>query len=186
MTEDFEYKSNNQSSSWTLDKGYQITDEQPYPRTLSNPKFKAGFSIVLSSEKSELDYICRSAAVGFKVVLHKPVDFPRVSKEYYRIPLGQDVELKVKPYMMTTSEKLAKYSPETRQCFLENEGNLKFFKIYTQNNCELECLTLSTLSKFLVLLNVFSVVKHQKDFLSRLQTYCRCLWVREVFYASQR
>lgn len=34
-----------------------------------------------------------------------------------------------------------------RQCFFNNERYLRFFKLYTQANCELECLTNHTLKE---------------------------------------
>lgn len=36
---------------------------------------------------------------------------------------------------------------ERRQCFFNEERYLQFFKVYTQQNCELECLTNFTLSQ---------------------------------------
>lgn len=47
--------------------------------------------------------------------------------------------------MMTTSEGLAKYPPNRRQCYFNNERSLQFFRVYTQNNCELECFANLTL-----------------------------------------
>lgn len=34
-----------------------------------------------------------------------------------------------------------------RKCYFQDEGHLRFFKSYTQVNCELECLTNHTLTK---------------------------------------
>lgn len=53
----------------------------------------------------------------------------------------------VKPNMITTSEGLADYAPERRQCYFNDERYLKFFKVYTQSNCELECLANFTLNR---------------------------------------
>jgi amiloride-sensitive sodium channel len=48
--------------------------------------------------------------------------------------------------MMTTSPKLQSYDPKVRQCFFEDEKKLRFFKLYTQSNCEIECLANFTLN----------------------------------------
>lgn len=53
--------------------------------------------------------------------------------------------MSVKPNMITTSSGLADYAPERRQCYFNDERQLKFFKVYTQSNCELECLANYTL-----------------------------------------
>ena len=82
---------------------------------------------------------------GFKILLHTPGEIPRVSKQYFRVPLNQEVVVSVKPNMITTSEGLVGYAPNRRQCYFNDERQLKFFKVYTQSNCELECLANFTL-----------------------------------------
>lgn len=72
---------------------------------------------------------------------------PQVSKHYFRVPLLEEVLISVKPNMITTSENLRHYTPWDRQCYFSDERDLRFFKIYTQRNCELECLSNYTLSK---------------------------------------
>jgi acid-sensing ion channel, other len=93
-------------------------------------------------------------------------EIPRVSKQFFRVPLRQEVVVSVKPNMITTSEGLVGkdwnyhqfseiknfvitlgYAPDRRQCYFNDERNLKFFKVYTQSNCELECLANYTLGK---------------------------------------
>jgi acid-sensing ion channel, other len=92
-------------------------------------------------QESNLDYMCKESDQGFKVFLTIPGEIPQVSKQYFQVPLEQKVIMTVKPNMMTTSKGLTDYSPDQRQCYFNNERNLKFFKVYTQSNCELECLT---------------------------------------------
>jgi amiloride-sensitive sodium channel len=47
----------------------------------------------------------------------------------------------VKPQMITTSKNLDQYHYDRRNCYFGHEKELKYFKFYTQSNCELECLT---------------------------------------------
>ena len=70
---------------------------------------------------------------------------PRVREQYLRVPLNQELVVRVIPNMMTTSEGLRGYSPHRRQCYFPSERHLRFFKVYTQSNCALECLTNFTL-----------------------------------------
>jgi acid-sensing ion channel, other len=141
LADDFNYLQHNLSSrDWSLENGYNSNNEDLYPYRVLGSGARAGFNIVLKLTEPDLDYMCRGPVQGFKILLHTPGEIPRVSTQYFRVPLQQEVVVSVKPNMMTTSEGLAGYAPERRQCFFNNERKLKFFKVYTQNNCELECL----------------------------------------------
>jgi amiloride-sensitive sodium channel len=48
---------------------------------------------------------------------------------------------------VTTSEDLKKLSWQDRMCFMDGERKLKYFKFYTQKNCEIECLSSKLLEK---------------------------------------
>lgn len=138
------------SDEWSLEGGYDTINSSAYPRRVLGPGARAGFNIVLKLTTPDLDYMCRGPVQGFKILLHTPGEIPRVSKQYFRVPLRQEVVVSVKPNMITTSEGLAGYAPERRQCYFNNERDLKFFKVYTQANCELECLAAFTISKSLL------------------------------------
>lgn len=96
--------------------------------------------------EQDLDYICKGPVQGFKILLHHPGEVPRVSMQYFRAPLDQEIIVAVKPDMMTTSEALKDYDPHRRQCYFSSERQLKFYKNYTQQNCEVECLANFTLT----------------------------------------
>ena len=148
LAPDLFYQNHNLSSDfWTLEKGYTTTDPDVYPRRVLGPGARAGMNIVLKLNELDLDYICRGPVQGFKILLHTPGEIPRVSKQYFRVPLKQEVVVSVKPNMITTSEGLADYAPDRRQCYFNDERQLKFFKVYTQSNCELECLANYTINE---------------------------------------
>lgn len=73
--------------------------------------------------------------------MHTPAEMPQVSKQYFKVPLNQEVVVSVKPVVMTTSDGLRNYPVSNRQCFFNEERDLRYFKVYTQKNCELECLS---------------------------------------------
>lgn len=137
---------NDSAENWSLEDGYKNADAETYPRRVLGPGSRAGLNIVLKLTENDLDYICRGPVQGFKILLHTPGEVPRVSKQYFRVPLGQEVVVSVKPNMITTSEGLADYAPERRQCYFNDERKLNFFRVYTQSNCELECLANFTLA----------------------------------------
>ncbi|XP_073961897.1 pickpocket protein 28-like isoform X2 [Choristoneura fumiferana] len=132
----------NLTTPWTLENGYpDDTPIETYPHRGSGYGAKAGLSFVLMATEVDLDYLCRGPVQGYKILLHNPAELPRLSQQYFRAPLSQEVVVAVKPKMMTTSEGLLPYSPETRQCYFPSERYLQYFKVYTQANCEMECLS---------------------------------------------
>ncbi|XP_060522631.1 pickpocket protein 28-like isoform X2 [Cylas formicarius] len=139
---------NRRSDGWTLEGGYPMdADIDTYPRRAMSAGFSAGFFLLLRAYEQDLDYICRGPVPGFKILLHNPAEVPRVGMQYFRAPLNQEVVVAVKPDMMTTSDGLKDYDPHRRQCYFPNERQLAFYKSYTQQNCEVECLTNFTLAR---------------------------------------
>ncbi|KAF5291426.1 hypothetical protein FQR65_LT01737 [Abscondita terminalis] len=131
---------------WSLEKGY--ADElglETFPRRAVASGQKACFSLLMTMYEPDLDYLCKGAVQGFKILLHSPAETPRVSQQYFRAPLNQEVIVAIKPDMITTSDSLRDYTPESRHCYFANEKYLKYYQIYTQKNCEVECLTNITL-----------------------------------------
>jgi hypothetical protein len=47
----------------------------------------------------------------------------------------------ITPVITKTDKKLRKVSADKRRCYFQGEKRLKFFKIYTERNCEMECMT---------------------------------------------
>lgn len=141
------YSNHSKKSNWSLEEGYGSKEIDTYPRRVLGSGARAGFNIVLVLNHTNLDFVCRGPVQGFKFLLHTPGEIPRVSKHYFRVPLKQEVLVSIKPNMMTTSPGLRDYSPHRRQCYFNEERRLKYFQVYTQNNCELECLSNYTLTK---------------------------------------
>lgn len=148
LASDFAYSSHGiASNDWTLENGYKTNRPEAYPRRVFGSGERAGIIILLQFSTPDLEFLCRAPFQGFKITFHTPGEMPRVSKQYFRIQTKQQVLVNVKPNMMTTSEYLASYSPKRRHCYFNNERSLQFFKVYTQNNCELECLANFTLKE---------------------------------------
>uniref|UniRef100_A0A1I8NHK4 Amiloride-sensitive sodium channel n=1 Tax=Musca domestica TaxID=7370 RepID=A0A1I8NHK4_MUSDO len=135
--------------TWSLEQGYEAgtNPHNSYPARILSSGIKSGFSAIIMDEKKNIDYGCRQAQQGYKLLIHPPDDVPQVSKHYLHIPMSEETTIAVIPNMMTTSEGIEKYSTDKRQCYMARERQLRFFKVYTENNCELECLTNFTLSQ---------------------------------------
>ncbi|XP_048479067.1 pickpocket protein 28 [Plutella xylostella] len=73
------------------------------------------------------------------IFLHNPADLPHSSVHSYAALPRQLSSLALTFHSTTTSHNLRKYHPEVRQCYFQSERFLRYFHIYTQNNCMLEC-----------------------------------------------
>lgn len=113
MHQQYDYIQQNQTGEhWNLESGYsEAASLTPYPVRVLSAGARAGLSVLLPLYKHDLDYICRGPVQGFKIHLHTPGEISRVSKQYFRVPLNQEVIVAVKPNMMTTSEGLRGYNP---------------------------------------------------------------------------
>lgn len=144
-------KSNNHSSDrWSLENGYDDSNGgrsrlKTYPYRVFTTGPKAGLYVGLAVNEKDLDYICRQSIQGFKVILHSPEEIPQPSKHFFHVTLSMEVSASVKPNMIKTSKELQSYAPTRKLCFFNSERKLRFFKVYTQRHCELECLSNYTL-----------------------------------------
>jgi acid-sensing ion channel, other len=135
------------SENWTLQDGYdKKAKRQAYPRRGLTSGARGGIEMALIVKNSNFDFTC-SRMSGFQFFIHTPGEFPNKRKYNFVLSLNKAAEVGVSPNMIKTSNSLKKYHPEKRQCFFENERYLKFFKSYTDNNCELECIANITLTK---------------------------------------
>lgn len=139
---EYEYLSETRlSTNWSLEKGYYSSANiNPYPVRVLGSGFGAGLYVNLAATNMDVDYHCREAQ-GFKVLLHNPSEYPQVAKKFIRVTLNRDVTIAIKPQIIKTDNELHEYTPDRRECFFDHERELKFFRVYSQGNCELECLT---------------------------------------------
>jgi acid-sensing ion channel, other len=70
--------------------------------------------------------------------IFSPFDLPLSIKQEPLLS-GHSYQIVLEPKITKSDESLQSIAPATRKCYFEGERKLKFFKIYTQSNCELEC-----------------------------------------------
>lgn len=117
-------------------------DEELPDFTATSAGSFSGLEVTLKLQQKDTDYLCRKGVTGFRVVLHPSVEMPQPSKHFFHVPLLQHVSVAVKPNIITTkSNVLYKYNEEAMRCVVDRQPHprLKFFRNYTQRNCELEC-----------------------------------------------
>lgn len=62
--------------------------------------------------------------------------------------ISQIVTLSVRPRIVLASNTIKhSYTPERRRCYFNSEKYLRYFRIYSKKNCEIECLANITASK---------------------------------------
>lgn len=83
---------------------------------------------------------------GFRIAFHLPNEVPRMNKRFYKFPLEKSAAIILNPSMVIT-EHLDTYDVQTRQCYLEGEKKLKYFRSYTRSNCQVECSANYTLRR---------------------------------------
>lgn len=71
-------------------------------------------------------------------MIHNPIDFPVQLNGNFIHPNTYN-EITIMPRMVTASEELERWHPSFRGCYYNHEKVLKFFKLYSLYNCELEC-----------------------------------------------
>ncbi|XP_037047236.1 pickpocket protein 28-like [Bradysia coprophila] len=131
--------------NWSLDDGYTSLNNRSYPLRVFGSGVRDGLAVTFSLNRSEFDETCRSHVQGFKIQLHMPGVFPQLTKHYFHLPMKRDVLVAVNPHIIKTDEDLVSYGHEVRQCYFSDEKWLQFFRFYTKENCDFECLTNHTL-----------------------------------------
>ncbi|KAG5674049.1 hypothetical protein PVAND_004038 [Polypedilum vanderplanki] len=117
----------------TKDFNYSYGKEVNYPVKTSAGLSK-GASIGFQSLKSAMP--CTKASF----VIHSPYEFP-TANEVVEIDPNLVYRILITPSIIKTDDDLRTLPVSFRKCYFEDERDLKFFKIYTQRNCEFECLS---------------------------------------------
>ncbi|XP_073819614.1 pickpocket protein 28-like [Musca autumnalis] len=138
----------NRTLDWSLAEGYAANSPiHTYPARTLKSGARTGFQLGVKNLKEDVDIGCSGPTRGLKILLHSPDDVQIVGENFVRLSMNRQASIAVKPQMMTTSKAIEQFTPEQRQCLMPGERYLKFFKVYTEKNCELECLTNFTLAQ---------------------------------------
>lgn len=161
-------KNNPIATNWSFENRYQNgPNERDYPLRVYNSGRDAAFEISLDMFEKNFELYCNKLSQGFRVVLNAPGDELSFD-DAFELSLLAETVIAINPKLTTTSHKLGKYNPSHRKCFFDSERKLRFYKIYTQNNCYKECLanftdiecgcvTFSQTSKIKVIIDVNNV-----------------------------
>ncbi|CAH0772730.1 unnamed protein product [Bemisia tabaci] len=134
------------SVDWTPETGYPPgTPVHFLPWRPWGAGTHLGLTIVMDSELDE--YYCSSeASTGFKIVLHNPVETPKIATFGTFISPGEQTQYVIQPIINIATQSIEGVAEDKRQCVFSNERRLRFYRTYTQHNCILECEANFTLS----------------------------------------
>jgi amiloride-sensitive sodium channel len=128
------------SHDWDLEHGYHPSvGLEAYPRRALYAGIPYALEISLTEHEDDLDYTCGSSVKGWKVQISHPQRMPRVRNQHFIVPLARVAKAGIAPDMMTTSAAVKAYNAKRRNCHFPSERSLKYFKVYSQNNCAIEC-----------------------------------------------
>lgn len=129
---------------------HSVTDNNPrksitssYPLHVLQMDDLESLSIILNFNMEQFNgtFDCtQPSTTSFKVFLHRPDEVKEAFSQQIEVELGKKVAVYIKPHIMTASQESRKYGPSFRNCYFNSEYQLKYFKIYTANNCHQECL----------------------------------------------
>jgi acid-sensing ion channel, other len=133
-------------SDWTIDDGYPNSSRNPddFPRRGS--RAEAEFNLRMPTDAVD-GGICKVPVQGFKIYIHLPNEGPQIPKHYYLLPYEHQTQLYIDPKVIWSAPEIREFPVSKRQCYFSNERYLRFFKFYTQNNCEEECVVNMTISR---------------------------------------
>lgn len=142
-------KNNPNIAHWDPDNGYTsaVHQRNTYPRRVFNSRIDGSLVVFAQLFAEDIEYICSGPVHGFKVILSTPGDSLKRSRQSFRVPLLQQVVVRVRPKVILTSDELRNFEPNQRKCYYSTERKLRFFRIYAQHSCESECLANFTLKE---------------------------------------
>lgn len=108
------------------------------PRPIAGSGQHMGLTLKLNADLK--NYYCSStSSAGFKILLHSPVEMPKIKDYGFSIEPGFETHASIAPQLNDASNLIRRVPIEIRQCIFEGENTLKFFKSYSKKNCEMEC-----------------------------------------------
>jgi acid-sensing ion channel, other len=117
-------------------KGLNVSTDN-YP-LMSSSRPSEGLRMTLE-RNDDVFFVDRCTSPSF--LIHSPYELPGSydTNDLFEFGNGHDFEVLITPEIITTDEGLRSYDPEERGCFFQDERKLKYFKVYTKNNCMFEC-----------------------------------------------
>lgn len=143
------------TSSSSISLTYRVSNDFIYDRNIYfnddlqvlNKTFPwSSFDIAKSALVINLDNLDKQPFVNHfseAFSVHAPDELPLFIKheDPMDIESGKLLEVLVTPEVIIADDDLRRLSLEKRSCYLVNERQLRFYKVYNKRNCEIECFS---------------------------------------------
>lgn len=73
------------------------------------------------------------------MLLHNPIETPKIAAFGMIIEPGKETRILIRPNIFVASANLQSISLKKRKCYFPHERSLRFYRTYTQKNCQREC-----------------------------------------------
>lgn len=75
--------------------------------------------------------------------VHPPDEFPMMlqTEDIFEFTGGRKLEVLIAPSVIRSDKSLKALAPSDRSCYFEGERKLNYFKVYTKQNCKIECFS---------------------------------------------
>ncbi|XP_012159624.2 pickpocket protein 28-like [Ceratitis capitata] len=134
-----EYPRDYQPVDWSSEAGYPaILPEKFIPMKSLGAGESVGLSFVLDVESEEY-YCSTSDSIGFKILLHNPLEVPNMREIGLLLSPGRETKIRIQPDKIESERYLRYISKSSRKCLFEDEEYLEMYNEYTQRNCGVQC-----------------------------------------------
>ena len=126
--------------TWDKHSAFDPATENILDRTPRSGK-ENGLTVVLDARTDKISpSSVNDDNEGFFALVHPSNSYPLLQQDSIIIPSGQESEIKISPFHVTSGNDLiSAATPDQRFCLFGNELKLNLHKEYTQSNCKLEC-----------------------------------------------
>lgn len=148
MSQDFNEIGFVPSSNWNMEDGYtklKNLDTESYPFRVFGTGDPSGLTVLFRVSKPDIDHLCGGTIQGFKIKFHNPSEDPQIWKKRYQLSPDAQKLFIINPAGTAAKDEIRKYDAGVRNCYYPFERPLRYYKRYSQRNCETECLANYTL-----------------------------------------
>lgn len=97
---------------WSLENGYaKDMSFKTYPLRSLDANANSGFQAEITTDSKNLTVPCERGTFGYKVVIHNPHEWPKVSKSHIQLSPNRKYNMVIKPQITKTSKSLKSYQP---------------------------------------------------------------------------
>ncbi|KAL7013324.1 hypothetical protein ACKWTF_015331 [Chironomus riparius] len=128
---------------------FLITFKSPNLKETVPRKVKASALVSVSASAFPYFYdeIYNGRYDGHLIYIHSPYELPTESSNQIFLQKDTFLKAQVEPQLNVVDVSLEDLDIKERNCYLEHEKKLKFFKVYTKTNCEHECMADNVLNR---------------------------------------